>query len=100
VLTLSGGFGAFGGLVIKSFGFDSLQSTLIYIPQGFINMICILFGGWIAQRIPNARIYTAIFMLVPTLVGLILQLALPRSNVAGLLTGGEEACPSRKGYSC
>ncbi|EON96135.1 putative allantoate permease protein [Phaeoacremonium minimum UCRPA7] len=35
---LNGGFGAFGTLVIKSFGFNSLQSTLIYIPQGFINM--------------------------------------------------------------
>ncbi|KAK6908659.1 hypothetical protein I203_102662 [Kwoniella mangroviensis CBS 8507] len=84
---LNGGFGAFGTLTIKSFGFNSLQSTLIYIPQGFINMICILFGGWLAQKIPNGRIYVSIGMLVPTFIGLLLQIVLPRSNVAGLLTG-------------
>nr|XP_019043750.1 hypothetical protein I302_08331 [Kwoniella bestiolae CBS 10118]OCF22680.1 hypothetical protein I302_08331 [Kwoniella bestiolae CBS 10118] len=84
---LNGGFGAFGTLTIKSFGFNSLESTLIYIPQGFINMICILFGGWLAQKIPNGRIYVSIGMLVPTFIGLLLQIVLPRSNVAGLLTG-------------
>ena len=50
-------------------------------------MICILFGGWLSQRIPNGRIYVAIGMLVPTFIGLLLQIVLPRSNVAGLLTG-------------
>ncbi|KAJ7676244.1 major facilitator superfamily transporter allantoate [Mycena rosella] len=84
---LNGGFGAFGGLTIQSFGFTSLQSTLIYIPQGFINMVSILFGGWLAHRLPNARIYVSIAMLVPTFIGLLLQIVLPRSNVAGLLTG-------------
>lgn len=52
-------------------------------------MVCILFGGWLAQRLPNARIYVSIAMLVPTLVGLLLQITLPRSNIAGLLTGGK-----------
>lgn len=85
----SGGFGAFGTLTIKSFGFTSLQSTLIYIPQGFINMVCILFAGWLAQKLPNARIYVAIGMLVPTFIGLLLQIVLPRSDVAGLLIGGK-----------
>ncbi|KAH8891564.1 MFS general substrate transporter, partial [Thozetella sp. PMI_491] len=84
---LNGGFGAFGTLTIQSFGFNSLQSTLIYIPQGFINMCCIFFGGWLAQRLPNARIYVSIGMLVPTFIGLLLQIVLPRSNVAGLLIG-------------
>ncbi|KAJ6529141.1 major facilitator superfamily domain-containing protein [Mycena vulgaris] len=84
---LNGGFGAFGTLVIKSFGFTSLQSTLIYIPQGFINMVSIILGGWLSQRWPNARINVAIGMLVPTFIGLLLQLVLPRSNVAGLLVG-------------
>ncbi|CZR60613.1 related to MFS transporter [Phialocephala subalpina] len=84
---LNGGFGAFGTLTIKSFGFTSLQSTLIYIPQGFINMVCIFFGGWLAARLPNARIYVCIGMLVPTFIGLLLQIVLPRSNVAGLLVG-------------
>ncbi|WRT68169.1 uncharacterized protein IL334_005144 [Kwoniella shivajii] len=84
---LNGGFGAFGTLTIASFGFTSLQSTLIYIPQGFINMVCILLGGWLAQRIPDGRIYVSIGMLVPTFIGLLLQIVLPRSNVAGLLTG-------------
>ena len=85
----SGGFGAFGSLTIQSFGFDSLQSTLIYIPQGFINMVCIFGGGLLATKLPNARIYVSIAMLVPTFIGLLLQIVLPRHNIAGLLTGGE-----------
>ncbi|KAH8900862.1 putative MFS transporter [Thozetella sp. PMI_491] len=84
---LNGGLGAYGGLTIKSFGFNSLQTTLINIPQGFINMCCIFTGGWLAQKIPNGRIWVAIGMLVPTFIGLLLQIILPRSNVAGLLTG-------------
>ncbi|KAH8648616.1 putative MFS transporter [Xylariales sp. PMI_506] len=86
---LNGGFGAFGTLTIESFGFDSLQSTLIYMPQGFINMCCIFFGGWLAQKLPNARIYVSMGMLVPTFIGLLLQIVLPRSDVAGLLIGGK-----------
>ncbi|KAJ7451533.1 major facilitator superfamily domain-containing protein [Mycena latifolia] len=84
---LNGGFGAFGGLVIKAMGFSSLQSTLIYIPQGFINMICILFGGWLAQRFPNFRLWTCILMLIPTFIGLLLQIVLAEDNVAGKLVG-------------
>ncbi|OKL59728.1 hypothetical protein UA08_05028 [Talaromyces atroroseus] len=84
---LNGGFGAFGTLVIESFGFDALQSVLIYIPQGFINMVCILFGGWLAQKLPNARIWVSIGMLVPTFIGLLLQIVLPRTNIGGLLVG-------------
>ncbi|CAG9945557.1 unnamed protein product [Clonostachys rosea f. rosea IK726] len=50
-------------------------------------MVCILFGGWLAQKLPNARIYVCIGMLVPAFIGLLLQIVLPRSNVAGLLIG-------------
>ncbi|KII91137.1 hypothetical protein PLICRDRAFT_173035 [Plicaturopsis crispa FD-325 SS-3] len=84
---LNGGLGAFGTLTVQSFGFTSLQAILIFIPQGFINMTCIFFGGWLAQKLPNARIYVAIAMLVPTFIGLLLQIVLPRSDVAGLLVG-------------
>lgn len=51
-------------------------------------MVCILFGGWLAQKLPRARIYVSIGMLVPTFIGLLLQIVLPRWNVAGLLVGG------------
>lgn len=56
-------------------------------------MVCILFGGWLAQKLPNARIYVCIGMLVPTFIGLLLQIVLPRSNVAGLLIGGKPSNP-------
>ncbi|KAJ7676304.1 major facilitator superfamily domain-containing protein [Mycena rosella] len=49
------------------------NETLIYISQGFINMVSILFGGWLAHRLPNARIYVSIAMLVPTFIGLLLH---------------------------
>jgi MFS transporter, ACS family, allantoate permease len=58
-------------------------------------MVCIFFGGWLAQKLPNARIYVSMAMLVPTFIGLLLQIVLPRSNVAGLLIGGT-SCPQNR----
>lgn len=86
----SGSFGAFSGLTIRSFGFDGLQTTLIQLPMGLINMICISGGGYLTMKIPSSRIYVAMAMLIPTFIGLLLQIVLPRSNIAGLLTGGED----------
>ncbi|KAI5474448.1 hypothetical protein MNV49_003253 [Pseudohyphozyma bogoriensis] len=84
---LNGSLGSFSSLIYKSFGFTSLQTTLLGIPTGAINFIGILGAGWVATHFKNARIYTAMFMLLPTMTGLILQIALPRSNIGGLLAG-------------
>lgn len=84
---LNGSLGSFGSLIYKSFGFTSLQTTLLGIPTGAINFICIMTGGYVSTRFKNARIYTAMFALVPTFVGLVLQITLPRSDIGGLLAG-------------
>lgn len=46
----NGGTQNFGNLVIKSFGFTSLQSTLINIPSSVISAATIAGTGWLAGR--------------------------------------------------
>jgi MFS family permease len=46
----NGGTQNFGNLVIKSFGFTSLQSTLINIPSSVISAITIALTGYLAGR--------------------------------------------------
>ncbi|KAL7651490.1 hypothetical protein ACMYSQ_011204 [Aspergillus niger] len=46
----NGGTQNFGNLVIKSFGFTSLQSTLIVIPASVISAGTIALTGWLASR--------------------------------------------------
>ncbi|GKZ22868.1 hypothetical protein AbraIFM66951_004992 [Aspergillus brasiliensis] len=46
----NGGTQNFGNLVIKSFGFTSLQSTLIVIPASVISAATIALTGWLASR--------------------------------------------------
>lgn len=47
----SGGFGAFGGLITKGFGFDSFQSVLMQMPVGAIGIICLLSSIWVTNKI-------------------------------------------------
>ncbi|KAE8149757.1 major facilitator superfamily domain-containing protein [Aspergillus avenaceus] len=46
----NGGTQNFGNLVIKSFGFTSLESTLINIPTSIISAATITVTGWLAGR--------------------------------------------------
>ncbi|KAK6826976.1 hypothetical protein RU639_004685 [Aspergillus parasiticus] len=46
----NGGTQNFGNLVIKSFGFTSLESTLINIPSSVVSASTITITGWIAGR--------------------------------------------------
>lgn len=46
----NGGTQNFANLVIKSFGFTSLQSTLINIPASVVSAASIAFTGWLAGR--------------------------------------------------
>ncbi|KAL4911214.1 hypothetical protein BDW74DRAFT_172681 [Aspergillus multicolor] len=49
----NGGIQNFANLVIKSFGFTALESTLINIPVSLISAVTITFTGWLAGRFRN-----------------------------------------------
>ncbi|KAK4050907.1 hypothetical protein OIO90_004883 [Microbotryomycetes sp. JL221] len=49
----TGGYGAFGNLIIKSFGFSTLQTSLLSIGQGGVHVMWVLLGAFVATRFPR-----------------------------------------------
>ncbi|OWO98961.1 hypothetical protein B2J93_6111 [Marssonina coronariae] len=65
----NGGTGSFGNLALKSFGFTSLESTLITLPASVIAMSTILGTGWLAGRFKNITTFLLIAVVLPPVVG-------------------------------
>ncbi|KAF4637231.1 hypothetical protein G7Y89_g848 [Cudoniella acicularis] len=65
----NGGTGSFGNLALKSFGFMSLQSTLVTLPASVISMTIILTTGWLASRYRNITTFLIIAVVIPPVVG-------------------------------
>lgn len=51
----AGGVASFGSIVVKGFGYSTLYSTLLLVPLGIIQAICIVFGGFMTKKFKNIR---------------------------------------------
>ncbi|KAJ6496103.1 major facilitator superfamily domain-containing protein [Mycena sanguinolenta] len=71
-------------LIVNSFGFTVLQTTLLSCVDGVIEIITIFTGVTVAAR-TGQRAYTAFVWKMPEVLGGILINALPWSNKIGLL---------------
>ncbi|KAF7375381.1 MFS general substrate transporter [Mycena sanguinolenta] len=71
-------------LIVNSFGFTVLQTTLLTCVDGGIEIITIFTGVTVAAR-TGQRAYTAFVWKIPEVLGAILINALPWSNKIGLL---------------
>jgi MFS family permease len=65
----NGGTQNFANLVIVSFGFTSLQSTLINIPYSVITVIAIAGTGWLAGRYRSLNCALVALIVLPPIVG-------------------------------
>jgi MFS family permease len=65
----NGGTQSFANLVIVSFGFTSLQSTLINIPYSVITVIAIVGTGWLAGRFRSLNCLLAGLIVIPPVIG-------------------------------
>ncbi|KAI0157101.1 putative allantoate permease [Hypoxylon sp. FL1284] len=65
----NGGTQNFANLVITSFGFTSLQSTLINIPYSVISIAAIAGSGWLAGRFRSMNCILIGLVVVPPVVG-------------------------------
>jgi len=72
-------------IIVSSFGFTPLQTTLLGCVDGVVEIATIWTGVTIASRIPNSRAYVAVLYMVPNLIGVFLINFLPWSNKVGLL---------------
>ncbi|KAJ5637335.1 hypothetical protein N7490_007214 [Penicillium lividum] len=65
----NGGTQNFANLVIVSFGFTSLQSTLINIPYSLITVATIAGTGWLAGRYRQVNCLLIIAVVLPCVIG-------------------------------
>ena len=72
-------------LIVLSFGFNALQTTLLACVIGVIIIVSIFAGAKIASRIPNSIAWVSIIFYIPSLLGLLLVNLLPWHDKVGLL---------------
>jgi hypothetical protein len=83
----NGGTQNFGNIVLKSFGFTSIQSTLLVIPASVISAGTIAGTGWIAGRFRQLNCILIICVVTPAIVGSSLIYARPRTSSGVQLFG-------------
>lgn len=83
----NGGTQNFGNLVIKSFGFTSLQSTLLVIPASVISAGTIFATGWTAGRFRQMNCILIVCVVLPAVIGSSLIYVRPRTSSGVQLFG-------------
>ncbi|KAK0210341.1 MFS general substrate transporter [Desarmillaria ectypa] len=72
-------------IIVSSFGFSNLQTTLLSCVDGLVEIVTIWTGVTIASRIPNSRAYVGAIYMIPNVLGVFLVNFLPWGNKIGLL---------------
>ena len=72
-------------IIVSSFGFTPLQTTLLGCVDGIIEIVTIWTGVRITARFRNSRAYVGFLYLIPNVIGAILVNTLPWDNKIGLL---------------
>lgn len=72
-------------IIVSSFGFTNLQTTLLGCVNGVIEIVTIFTGVQLASRIVNGRAYVGAVYSVPAVLGVFLINFLPWNNKIGLL---------------
>ncbi|KAJ9096957.1 hypothetical protein QFC20_006317 [Naganishia adeliensis] len=80
----SGGFGAFGGIITKGFGFDSFEAVLMQMPTGAIQIVMLIFCIWLTNKIKMRFPIVAAMTLFP-IAGAVGLLKVPRDQPKSLL---------------
>ena len=83
---VNGAVSNFGSLIVKGFGFSSLNSTLLQVPYGFIILFANLSAMYLQRWIPGQqRCAVACLYVLPALAGTVGIHTISRSSRGGLL---------------
>ena len=82
----NGGISNFFSQLIVSFGYTPEQSLLYGTPGGAVEVVTLIFCGYVGDRYGN-RILLGASGLVVSIIGMVLIVALPLSNPSGRLAG-------------
>lgn len=78
---VNGSVSNFGSLIIKGFGYSTLDTTLLQIPYGFIILFSVLSSMYLQRWLPGQqRCTVGIFYVLPALAGVIGIHVLPSSQ--------------------
>lgn len=80
----SGGFGAFGPIITRGFGYSSFQTILMQMPTGVIQIILLWTCTWVTNRIKLRFPVVALVTLLP-IAGAVGLLLVPRDQSGSLL---------------
>ncbi|KAK0466080.1 MFS general substrate transporter [Desarmillaria tabescens] len=72
-------------LIILSFGFSNLNTTLLGCVPGVVAVLAVWSGTTIAARVPNSQAWVGVAYLIPNLVAVFLMLFLSWDDKVGLL---------------
>ncbi|KAF2801304.1 MFS general substrate transporter [Mytilinidion resinicola] len=73
-------------LIIKSFGFTTLQTTLLGCITGLTSLVSLVAAAVILAKTRNCRAWLSVVAYIPPIISCILLIALPWSNRWGLLS--------------
>ncbi|KIO24291.1 hypothetical protein M407DRAFT_213098 [Tulasnella calospora MUT 4182] len=85
VANLQGGLGVVFGLIIKGWGFNTLETTLLGMPVGAAMIISISIGTILLKYFPNSRCVLGIIGFIPGCICCFLLMFLPWKDKAGML---------------
>ena len=74
-------------IIIVSFGYNPLQTTLLGCVSGVVEIVAIFTGVTVASRVPNSIAWVGIAYFIPSLIGIFLVNFLPWHDKVGLLFG-------------
>ncbi|KAH0586032.1 hypothetical protein H2248_007309 [Termitomyces sp. 'cryptogamus'] len=72
-------------IIVSSFGFTALQTTLLGCVDGIVEIVTIWTGVTLAAKIRNSRAYISVAYSIPNLLGVFLVNFLPWEDKVGLL---------------
>lgn len=82
----SGVITTFSSILIKGFGYTSMESALLNMPSGVVSIFSTMLSTYAIAK-GFSRWLAIVLLLIPTLLGSCLMSFLPHSNQAGLLVG-------------
>ena len=82
-----GGALTFQSLIMKGFGFTSLQVALLNMPYGVFQAGFGLIAGYVVHKVPNSRLFVMSVSQIPPIIGTVLINQLNTSNSWGRLAG-------------
>ncbi|KAI1621289.1 MFS transporter [Exophiala viscosa] len=78
---------SFGSLIISNFGFGSLETTLLSMPGGAVEILTMTLIPLLSMKVHNSRLWCTFGVVLVALLGTALIFALPYGDKGGLLAG-------------